>query len=163
MIQTGLSDYLLETVQLGASDLHLTAGPPMVRVDGRVRPLDYPTLTSNNTRDMIFDVLSTEQRQRLENDWELDFSYAVPHTARFRVNVYFQKGAVGAAFRLVPSEIKSIEELGLPHVVEEMTEKPRGLVLVTGPTGSGKSTTLAAMIDKINETRDEHIMRQRTQ
>ena len=106
---------------------------------------------------MIFDVLSTEQRQRLENDWELDFSYALP-TARFQVNVYFQKGAVGAAFRLVPSEIKSIEELGLPHVVEEMTEKPRGLVLVTGPTGSGKSTTLAAMIDKINETRDRHIM-----
>ena len=159
MIQTGLSDYLLETVQLGASDLHLTAGlPPMVRVDGRVRPLDYPTLTSNNTRDMLYDVLSTEQRQRLENNWELDFSYAVPHTARFRVNVYFQKGSVGAAFRLVPSEIKSIEELGLPHVVEDMTEKPRGLVLVTGPTGSGKSTTLAAMIDKINETRDEHIM-----
>jgi twitching motility protein PilT len=159
VIQTGLSDYLLETVHLGASDLHVTAGlPPMVRVDGRVRPLDYPTLTSNNTRDMMYDLLSTEQRQRLENNWELDFSYAVPHTARFRVNVYFQKGAVGAAFRLVPSEIKSIEELGLPHVVGEMTEKPRGLVLVTGPTGSGKSTTLAAMIDKINETRDEHIM-----
>jgi twitching motility protein PilT len=106
----------------------------------------------------MYDVLSTEQRQRLENNWELDFSYAVPHTARFRVNVYFQKGAVGAAFRLVPNEIKSIEELGLPHIVEDMTEKPRGLVLVTGPTGSGKSTTLAAMIDKINETRDEHIM-----
>jgi twitching motility protein PilT len=159
VIQTGLSDYLLETVELGASDLHVTAGlPPMVRVDGRVRPLDYPTLTSNNTRDMMYDVLSTDQRQRLENNWELDFSYAVPHTARFRVNVYFQKGAVGAAFRLVPNEIKSIEELGLPHVAKEMTEKPRGLVLVTGPTGSGKSTTLAAMIDKINETRDEHIM-----
>jgi len=159
VIQTGLSDYLLEAVQLGASDLHVTEGlPPMVRVDGKVRPLDYPTLTSNNTRDMIYDVLSNEQRQRLENDWELDFSYALPHTARFRVNVYFQRGALGAAFRTVPDEIKSIEELGLPQVVEEMTERPRGLVLVTGPTGSGKSTTLAAMIDKINETREEHIM-----
>jgi twitching motility protein PilT len=159
VIQTGLSDYLLETVQLGASDLHVTAGlPPMVRVNGKVRPLDYPPLTPNMTRDLVYDILSNEQRQRLENDWELDFSYSLPHTARFRVNVYFQRGSLGAAFRTVPSEIKSLAELGLPKAVEDMTEKPRGLVLVTGPTGSGKSTTLAAMIDRINETRDEHIM-----
>ena len=160
MIQTGLGDYLLETVSLGASDLHVTAGlPPMVRMSGKVQPLDYPTLTSNTTRDMIYDVLSNDQRQRLENEWELDFSYALPHSARFRVNVYFQKGALGRGFPvLVPSEIKSIRSSGLPEVVEELTEKPRGLVLVTGPTGSGKSTTLAAMIDKINETRHEHIM-----
>jgi twitching motility protein PilT len=157
--QSGLSDYLLETVELGASDLHITAGlPPMVRVSGEVQQLDYPVLTSSTTRDLIYDVLSNEQRQRLENDWELDFSYSLPRTARFRVNVYFQKGALGAAFRTVPSKIKSLDELGLPRAVEDLTEKPRGLVLVTGPTGSGKSTTLASMIDRINETRNEHIM-----
>jgi len=159
MIQSGLSDYLLEAVRLGASDLHITAGlPPMVRVNGEVRPLEQPPLTPNATRDLIYDILTGEQRQRLENDWELDFSYSLPRTARFRVNVYFQKGALGAAFRTVPSEIKGLDQLGLPRAIEDMTRKPRGLVLVTGPTGSGKSTTLAAMIDKINETRNEHIM-----
>src|ERR687893_626714 len=157
--QSGLSDYLLDAVSMGASDLHVTAGlPPMVRISGKVEPLDYPTLTANATRDLIYDLLSNDQRQRLENEWELDFSYALPRSARFRVNVYFQRGAIGAAFRTIPSEIKSISELGLPKAVEELTEKPRGLVLVTGPTGSGKSTSLAAMIDKINRTRHEHIM-----
>jgi twitching motility protein PilT len=156
---TGLSDYLFDTIERGASDLHITAGlPPMVRIHGKVEPLDYPPLTPNATRELIYDILSNEQRQRLENEWELDFSYAVPNTARFRVNVYFQRGALGAAFRAIPEEIKSISELGLPEVVEDMTERPRGLVLVTGPTGSGKSTSLAAMIDKINQTRHEHIM-----
>ncbi len=159
MIQTGLADYLLDTVRMGASDLHVTAGlPPMVRVTGSVQPLDYPSLTPNATCELIYDILTGEQRQRLESEWELDFSYSLPLSARFRVNVYFQKGALGAAFRTVPSEIKSLGELGLPKAVEDLTEKPRGLVLVTGPTGSGKSTTLAAMIDRINETRDEHIM-----
>src|ERR671910_1907546 len=152
--ESGLSDYLLDAVNMGASDLHVTADlPPMVRISGQVQPLDYPTLTTNATRDMIYDVLTGDQRQRLENEWELDFSYAVPNSARFRVNVYFQRGALGAAFRTVPSEILSIKKLGLPEAVEELTEKPRGLVLVTGPTGSGKSTSLAAMIDKINRTR----------
>ncbi len=159
MIQTGLSDYLFDAIDRGASDLHITAGlPPMVRVKGEVEPLDYPPLTPNTTRELVYDILSNDQRQRLENDWELDFSYSVPHTGRFRVNVYFQRGSLGAAFRAIPHEIKSLSELGLPKGVEEMTEKPRGLVLVTGPTGSGKSTTLAAMIDRINETRSEHIM-----
>jgi twitching motility protein PilT len=157
--QSGLSDYLLDAANMGASDLHVTAGlPPMVRISGKVEPLDYPPLTANATRDLIYDLLSNDQRQRLENEWELDFSYALPRVARFRVNVYFQRGAIGAAFRTIPSEIKSISELGLPEAVEGLTEKPRGLVLVTGPTGSGKSTSLAAMIDKINETRHEHIM-----
>src|SRR5919107_1241221 len=157
--ESGLSDYLFDAIQMEASDLHITAGlPPMVRIYGKVKPLDYPPLTPNVTRELIYDILSNEQRQRLENEWELDFSYAVPNAARFRVNVYFQKGALGAAFRAIPEEIKSISELGLPEVVEDMTEKPRGLVLVTGPTGSGKSTSLAAMIDKINQTRHEHIM-----
>src|SRR5215210_5905300 len=156
---TGLSDYLFDTIERGASDLHITAGlPPMVRIHGKVEPLDYPPLTPNTTRELIYDILSNDQRQRLENEWELDFSYAVPNTARFRVNVYFQRGALGAAFRAIPEEIKSISELGLPEVVEDLTEKPRGLVLVTGPTGSGKSTSLASMIDRINETRHEHIM-----
>src|SRR5918997_1167522 len=157
--ESGLSDYLFDAIQMEASDLHITAGlPPMVRIHGRVQPLDYPTLTPNVTRELIYDILSNDQRQRLENEWELDFSYSLPRTARFRVNVYFQRGALGAAFRAIPEVIKSISELGLPEAVEELTEKPRGLVLVTGPTGSGKSTSLAAMIDKINETRHEHIM-----
>jgi twitching motility protein PilT len=159
VIQSGLSDYLLDAIGMGASDLHVTAGlPPMVRVTGKVQPLDYPPLTPNVTRELIYDILSNDQRQRLENDWELDFSYSVPRTARFRVNVYFQRGSLGAAFRTIPHEIKNLSELGLPKAIHDMTEKPRGLVLVTGPTGSGKSTTLAAMIDKINETRNEHIM-----
>ena len=159
MIQTGLNDYFFDAIRLEASDLHVTVGlPPTVRVRGEVQPLDYPPFTPNVTRELIYDILSNDQRQRLENDWELDFSYTLPRTARFRVNVYFQKGSLGAAFRTIPHEIKSLHELGLPKVVEEMTEKPRGLVLVTGPTGSGKSTTLASMIDRINETRSEHIM-----
>ena len=159
MIQTGLSDYLLDAARMGASDLHVTAGlPPMVRITGKVQPLEYPPLTPNATRDLIYDILSNDQRQRLENEWELDFSYSLPHVARFRVNVYFQRGSLGAAFRTVPSEIRGLKELGLPKAVEDLTEKPRGLVLVTGPTGSGKSTTLASMIDRINETRSEHIM-----
>jgi twitching motility protein PilT len=159
VIQGGLSNYLFDAIRMEASDLHITAGlPPMVRIHGKVEPLDYPPLSSSLTRDMIYDILSNDQRQRLENEWELDFSYTLPHTARIRVNIYFQKGALGAAFRAIPDEIKSISELGLPEVVEDMTDKPRALVLVTGPTGSGKSTTLAAMIDKINESRHEHIM-----
>jgi twitching motility protein PilT len=158
-VDTGLSDYLFDAISMGASDLHVTVGlPPMVRINGKVEPLEYPPLTPNATRELIYDILSNDQRQRLENDWELDFSYAVPHTARFRVNVYFQRGALGAAFRTIPDQVRTLAELGLPKAVEDMTEKPRGLVLVTGPTGSGKSTTLAAMIDKINETRSEHIM-----
>ena len=159
MIQTGLNDYLFDAVREAASDLHVTVGlPPMVRVRGQVRPLDYESLTATATREIIYDILSNDQRQRLENEWELDFAYTLPRTARFRVNVYFQKGSIGAAFRTIPHEIRTLGELGLPKAVEEMTERPRGLVLVTGPTGSGKSTTLAAMIDGINETRSEHIM-----
>ena len=159
MVQSKLNDYLFDAVRSGASDLHITERlPPMIRVHGKIWPLDYPPLTSNMTREMIYEILSDDQRQRLENDWELDFSYTLPRTARFRVNVYFQRGSLGAAFRPIPQEIKSLEELGLPKAVEDMADKPRGLVLVTGPTGSGKSTTLAAMIDKINETRQEHIM-----
>ncbi len=159
MQEAGLNDYLFDAIRLGASDLHVTVGvPPSVRVSGKIRHLDYPALTPNMTRELIYDILSNDQRQRLEGELELDFAYTLPRTARFRVNVYFQRGSMGAAFRTIPHEIRSFNDLGLPKAIEDMTEKPRGLVLVTGPTGSGKSTTLASMIDKINETREEHIM-----
>ena len=159
MLESGLGDYLLDARRMGASDLHVTVGvPPSVRVGGAIQPLDYPPLTPNVTRELIYDILTDEQRQRLESTLELDFSYSVPRAARFRVNVYFQRGSLGAVFRTIPHEIKSLDELGLPKVVEDVMNKPRGLVLVTGPTGSGKSTTLASMIDKINETRQQHIM-----
>jgi twitching motility protein PilT len=154
------SQILLDVVRRNASDLHLTAGvPPMVRQRGRLAPLEeYPKLTPEDTREFIYSILTTEQRRRLETDLQLDFAYVVPGHARFRVNAYFQRGAVAAAFRLIPSEIIPIDQLGLPPVVHELTRKPRGIVLVTGPTGSGKSTSLAAMIDEINRTREEHII-----
>jgi len=155
-----LADLLLDVVARRASDLHLTAGaPPTIRVRGHLAALDdYPVLNTEDTREIVYAILNNDQRQRLETDWQLDLAYTVPGKARFRVNAYFQRAAIGAAFRLIPFEITSIDELGLPPVVHELTKKPRGFVLVTGPTGSGKSTTLAAMIDAINETRDEHIL-----
>ena len=154
------SEILLEVVKRHASDLHLTAGvPPTVRQRGRlVRMEEWPRLTPEDTREFIYSILTTEQRRRLENDLQLDFAYVVPGQARFRVNAYFQRTAVAAAFRLIPSEIVPIDRLGLPAVVHELARRPRGLVLVTGPTGSGKTTSLAAMLDEINRTRDEHIV-----
>ena len=154
------SEILLEVVDRKASDLHLTAGaPPMLRQRGRLVALEnYPRLTPEDTREFIYSILTTEQRRRLETDLQLDFAYVVPGRARFRVNAYFQRGAVAAAFRLIPSEIVPIDALGLPPIVHELARRPRGLVLVTGPTGSGKSTSLAAMIDEINQTREEHIV-----
>ena len=155
-----LADLLLDVVARRASDLHLTAGArPTIRVRGHLAALeDYPVLDTADTREIVYSILTNDQRQRLETDWQLDFAYTIPGKARFRVNAYFQRTALGAAFRLIPFDITSIDELGLPPVVHELTKRPRGFVLVTGPTGSGKSTTLAAMIDAINETRDEHIM-----
>jgi twitching motility protein PilT len=154
------ADLLLDVIARRASDLHLTAGaPPMVRVRGRLTGLEgYPKLSTTDTREIVYSILTNDQRQKFENDWQLDFAYSVPGHARFRVNAFMQRGAIGAAFRLIPAEIVSIEDLGLPSVVHEFTRKPRGFVLVTGPTGSGKSTSLAAMIDAINATREEHIM-----
>jgi twitching motility protein PilT len=154
------ADILIEVMERNASDLHIAAGaPPTIRVRGRLTALEgYPTLTPTDTREIVYSILNSDQRQRLETDWQLDFSYSIPGQARFRVNAYFQRAALGAAFRLIPFNITRIEDLGLPPVVHEFTKKPRGFVLVTGPTGSGKSTTLAAMIDEINETREEHIM-----
>ena len=132
--------------------------PPIIRINGQLERLDYPRLSANDTRELIYSILSQDQRQRLENEWEIDFSYSVPGRARFRVNAYFQRNSLGAAFRLIPINIKKLEDLGLPPSLHDLTRKPRGFCIVTGPTGSGKSTTLAAMIDEINETRDEHIM-----
>src|SRR5579863_4023645 len=154
------SQILLEVVKRNASDLHLTAGvPPMLRQRGRLGALEgYPKLSPEDTREFIYSILTTEQRRRLEHDLQLDFAYVVPGQARFRVNAYFQRGAVAAAFRLIPSEIVPIDSLGLPAIVHELSRRPRGLVLVTGPTGSGKTTSLASMLDEINKTRDEHIV-----
>jgi twitching motility protein PilT len=115
-------------------------------------------MTTEQTRETIYSILTNDQRQRLETDWQIDFAYAIPGRARFRVNAYYQRGAIGAAFRLIPFSIKTVDELGLPTVMHELAKRPRGFVLVTGPTGSGKSTSLAAVVDEINATREEHIM-----
>jgi twitching motility protein PilT len=154
------ADLLMEVVARKASDLHLAAGAaPTVRVRGRLDRLDgYPELSGTDTREIVYSILSGDQRQRLETNWQLDFAYSIPGHARFRVNAYFQRGAVGAAFRLIPFGLTTIDQLGLPPAAHDLTRKPRGFVLVTGPTGSGKSTSLAAMLDEINMTREEHIM-----
>jgi twitching motility protein PilT len=154
------ADVLMQVVDRRASDLHLSAGaPPMIRTRGRLVALEgYPKLTPTDTREIVYSILSGSQRQRLENNWQIDFAYAIPGRARFRVNAYFQRGALGAAFRLIPFEVVPLEDLGLPPAIRAFADKPRGLVLVTGPTGSGKSTTLASIIDVINQTRNEHIM-----
>src|SRR4051794_4256068 len=146
-------------MELGASDLHITAAaPPMVRLRGRLQPLDCPKLSPQDTREIVYSILTEEQRKRLENDWQIDFSYTIPGRARFRVNAFYQRATVGAAFRLIPTRMPQLKDLGVPSVLEEFTKKPRGFVLVTGPTGSGKSTTLAAMLDLINTERHEHIL-----
>jgi twitching motility protein PilT len=153
------ADILLEVIGAGASDLHLTVGaPPMVRERGKLRPLDYPKLTSQDTREIVYSILNNDQRKKLENEWQIDLSYSVPGRARFRVNAYFQRASIGAVMRTIPQDIPAFDSLGLPEVLKDFTRKPRGFVLVTGPTGSGKSTTLASMIDMINEERHEHIM-----
>jgi twitching motility protein PilT len=152
---------LLEIVlDRGASDLHVTSGTePTIRMNGQLQRLDqYPRLLPDQLQRMIYSILTQKQRERLEQDLELDVSYSLPGRARFRVNVYYQRDAVGAAFRLIPFDLRSIEDLGLPKQVEDFARIARGLVLVTGPTGSGKSTTLASLVDIINQERDVHIM-----
>ena len=154
------SEILMEVVRQKASDLHLTSGsPPMLRKRGQLVKMEgLQNLTPTDTREIIYTILNSSQRQRLETDWQLDFAYSVPGHGRFRVNAYFQRGSLGAAFRLIPNETVPIEKLGLPPVVRGFATKPRGIVLVTGPTGSGKSTTLASIVNEINETRDDHIL-----
>ena len=158
--QVSLSELLRKLSDMGGSDLHLTTGtPPQVRVDGHLHPLEgYKTLTSADTKQLAYSVLTDAQKHRFEENLELDFSFGVKGLSRFRANIFNQRGAVGAVFRAIPYEIRAFEELGLPPIIREMCSKPRGLILVTGPTGSGKSTTLAAMIDKINRDRHEHIL-----
>ena len=158
-MELDFADVLIEVMEMGASDLHLTAGaPPMARKRGVMGPLDYPTLTPQMVREIVYSILTNDQRQRLETDWQIDLAYSIPGRARFRVNAYFQRASLGAAFRLIPQEMPALADLGMPSVLRDFSKKPRGFVLVTGPTGSGKSTTLAAIIDLINETRQEHIM-----
>jgi twitching motility protein PilT len=154
-------DELLEhMVTRDASDLHVTVGtPPVIRVRGEVERVDeYAPLTPEDTQELLYRILSSEQQKNLEIKRQLDFSHSIPGLARFRVNVYFQRESIGAAVRLIPTELKTLEELGIPDSLHVLAEKPRGLVLVTGPTGSGKSTTLAAIIDEINRNRSEHIL-----
>ncbi len=158
--QLSLSDLLKKLIEQGGSDLHLTTNtPPQVRVDGELKALDgFKTLTSADTKQLAYSVLTDAQKHRFEESLELDFSFGVRGLSRFRANLFNQRGAVGCVFRAIPYEIRSFEDLSLPAVVTKLCDKPRGLILVTGPTGSGKSTTLAAMIDKINRERHEHIM-----
>ncbi len=154
------ADILTRMTEERASDVHLSPGfPPAMRVRGRIVPLEeYGNLLPQQTRDTVYSLLNDDQRKRFESRKQLDLAYAVPGVARFRVNCFFQRGSISAAFRRIPVEIPKLEELGLPAVLEDFTRKPRGFILVTGPTGSGKSTSLAAMIDIINREREEHIL-----
>ncbi|WP_286215912.1 type IV pilus twitching motility protein PilT [Demequina sediminis] len=151
---------LRQMMKLGASDLHVTTGaPPMVRLDGELQPLEgFSKLNPEGLQRTMYSILTQKQRETFEEHLELDFSYALVGEARFRVNLYMQRSSVGAAFRVIPYEIKPLEALGIPPAVAEFASKPRGLVLVTGPTGSGKSTTLASLIDLVNRQRADHIM-----
>src|SRR3989440_820388 len=157
---TSIDDLLEQMVGLNASDLHVTTdSPPVYRIRGEIlRAEGFDPMTPDDTRSLLYRILSSEQQKIFEQKRQLDFAYALPGVARFRVNVYYQREAVGAAFRLIPQEIKALEELGLPTILHTFAEKPRGIVLVTGPTGSGKSTTLAAILDEINRNRSEHIL-----
>ena len=154
-----LPELLKSTVEFAASDLHITTNsPPQIRVDGDIRPLDLPALGAAETKQLVYSVLTDSQKKRFEEDLELDFSFGIRGIARFRCNVFSQRGAVAAVYRFIPDEIRTVRELGLPPVLERLAERPRGLVLITGPTGSGKSTTLASLIDKINQERHGHIL-----
>ncbi len=155
-----LPDLLKRMTELGGSDLHITTNsPPQVRVHGHLRPLEeFPAFTPAQTKQLAYSVLTDAQKHRFEENLELDFSFGLKGLSRFRANLFNQKGAVGCVFRAIPYEIKSFEALGLPQVVLDLCKKPRGLILVTGPTGSGKSTTLASIIDKINIERHDHIL-----
>ncbi|MBP5273424.1 MAG: type IV pilus twitching motility protein PilT [Abditibacteriota bacterium] len=154
-----LDDLLHEMASLGSSDLHLAVGlPPMIRKDGGLKRLNYELIKPMILQRIIYDILNDEQIQKFEEAWELDMSYYVQNLARFRVNIYKDRGNLAGAFRIIPMKTPTIEEMGLPKVLGELCDKPRGLILVTGPTGSGKSTTLAAMVHKINLEQEQHII-----
>jgi len=154
-----LHQLLKAMIEKGGSDLHVTTGsPPQLRIDGKLNPLKMPPLSPPETKQLCYSILTDAQKHRFEENNDLDLSFGVRGLSRFRANIFTQRGAVAGAFRAIPYKIMSIEELGLPKVVTELARKPRGLILVTGPTGSGKSTTLATIIDKINSERNEHIV-----
>src|SRR3954463_3951430 len=154
-----LPELLRTTVEKKASDLHIaTDTPPQVRVDGELERLDFPPLAPGGTKQLVYSGSPDSQKKRFEETSELDFSFGIKGLARFRCNVFMQRGAVGAVYRLIPEKIRAFADLGLPAVLANLAERPRGLVLVTGPTGSGKSTTLAAILDKINTERHDHIL-----
>lgn len=154
-----IDDLLKMTILRKASDLHITVGlPPMIRIDGKLLPTEYTPLNQRDTQRLVYDILSSDQIQKFEKTRELDFSYGVSGVARFRFNVYRQRGSVGGAMRAIPSKVPSMDQLGLPPIIRELAKKHSGLILVTGPTGSGKSTTIATMIDHINGERNAHIM-----
>ena len=154
-----LRDLLNDMIEKGASDLHITAGvPPQLRVDGEIVATNREPLKPEDTLQITYSVLNEEQQKRFEEEHELDFSFGVKGLSRFRANVFLQRGVTSLAIRQIPYEIRDLRELGLPRVVEKLAEKHQGLILVTGPTGSGKSTTLASIIDKVNKERSNHII-----
>ena len=154
-----ISELLAFAVKNKASDLHLSAGlPPMIRVHGDIRRINLPPMNHNMVHDMVYDIMNDGQRKVYEESLEVDFSFEVPTLARFRVNAFNQNRGSGAVFRTIPSKVLTLEELNAPKIFKEISDQPRGIVLVTGPTGSGKSTTLAAMVDYVNETQFGHIL-----
>jgi twitching motility protein PilT len=154
-----LHQLLKAMIEKGGSDLHITtSSPPQLRIDGKLHPLKMPPLSPPETKQLCYSILTDAQKHKFEESNELDLSFGVRGLSRFRANIFTQRGAVAGAFRAIPYKIKTFEELGLPRIVDELSKKPRGLILVTGPTGSGKSTTLATIIDKINTERNEHIV-----
>jgi twitching motility protein PilT len=158
-LKVNLHQLLRAMIEKGASDMHITSGsPPLLRIDGAIVPLKLPPLSPVETKQLCYSVLTEDQKIQFEKNKELDLSFGVKNLSRFRANIFMQRGAVSGAFRSIPFKILSFEELGLPPVVAELSAKPRGLVLVTGPTGSGKSTTLASILDKINSETRQHII-----
>jgi twitching motility protein PilT len=154
-----LYELLKMMIEKNASDLHVTTGsPPRLRIDGKLVNMDHPSLNPADTKALCYSVLTDAQKHKYEEDNELDLSFGVKGLSRFRANIFMQRGAVAGAFRTIPFAIRTFKDLGLPEIINELVQKPRGLILVTGPTGSGKSTTLAAMVDRINSDRCEHIM-----
>ena len=154
-----LYDLLKHMIESGASDLHITTGsPPRLRVDGKLLSMDHPVLSPTDTKALCYSILTDAQKHRFEENNELDLSFGIKGLSRFRANIFMQRGAVAGAFRTIPFNIRTFNDLMLPEIVNDLVKKPRGLILVTGPTGSGKSTTLAAMIDRINDDRYDHII-----
>ena len=158
-VDIDIDELLATTVKRKASDLHITAGlPPVLRIDGHLVPMETDRIVPDLSQRLIYSMLTDQQKQSFEENFELDFSYGVAGVGRFRVNIFLQRGSVGAVMRAIPSKIPTLDELRIPRVVKNLCNKPRGLVLVTGPTGSGKSTTIAACLDMINSSRDTHII-----